>query len=225
LTDLILTLIPLGLFVALSPVPIVAVILLLGTKHPIINALAFTAGWIAVIVAIGAIGLATLSAEDFHHGSGASRGVAAFELVAGIALLFLALRRARSAPAAPPDDAKPHWMSRVEGLNPATALIAGAAFFLVNIGDVIVAVAATVSILKAEVSLSLGESIAALAVFAFVGSLTLLLPVALYAATPERAAAVLDRCKAWLSVPQNTVTAVIVLIGVLLVINGIRGLT
>jgi hypothetical protein len=223
LTDLILTLIPLGLFVALSPVPIVAVILLLGTKHPIINALAFTAGWIAVIVAIGAIGLATLSAEDFHHGSGASRGVAAFELVAGIALLFLALRRARSAPAAPPDDAKPHWMSRVEGLNPATALIAGAAFFLVNVGDVIVAVAATVSILKAEVSL--GQNIVALAVFAFVGSLTLLLPVFLYAASPERAAAVLDRCKAWLSVPQNTVTAVIVLIGVLLVINGIRGLT
>jgi hypothetical protein len=223
LTDLILTLIPLGLFVALSPVPIVAVILLLGTKHPVINALAFTVGWIAVIVAIGAIGLATLSAQDFHHGTGASRGVAAFELVAGIALLLLALRRARSAPAAPPDDAKPRWMSRVEGLNPATGLVAGAAFFLVNIGDVIVAVAATVSILKAEVSL--GQNIAALAVFAFVSSLTLLLPVALYAAAPERAAAVLDRCKAWLSVPQNTVTAVIVLIGVLLVINGIRGLT
>jgi hypothetical protein len=114
-------------------------------------------------------------------------------------------------------------MSRVEGLNPATALVAGAAFFLVNIGDVIVAVAATVSILKAEVSV--GQSIGALAVFALVSSLTLLLPVGLYAASPERASAVLDRCKAWLSVPQNTVTAVIVLIGVLLVINGIRGLT
>jgi hypothetical protein len=223
LTDLILTLIPLGLFVALSPVPIVAVILLLGTRHPTVNALAFTAGWIAVIAAIGAIGLATLSAQDFHHGTGASKGVAAFELAAGIALLWLALRRARSAPAAPSDDAKPRWMSRVEGLNPATALVAGAAFFLVNIGHVIVAVAATVSILKAEVSV--GQSIGALAVFALVSSLTLLLPVGLYAASPERASAVLDRCKAWLSVPQNTVTAVIVLIGVLLVINGIRGLT
>jgi threonine/homoserine/homoserine lactone efflux protein len=222
LTDLILTLVPLGLFVALSPVPIVAVILLLGTKHPIGNGFAFALGWVIAIVAIGVVGLAVLSPQDFHRQSSASKGVAALQLLVGAVLLSLALRKARNKPAAAGERPEPRWMTRIETLQPVTALVAGLAFFLVNIGDVLVAVVATAHILQAEVSTK--QSIVALAVFTGVATVSILLPVVLYAAAPERSAALLESWKAWLSVPQNTMIAVFVLIGTLLVVNGLRGL-
>jgi Sap, sulfolipid-1-addressing protein len=223
LTELYLTLVPLGLFVALSPVSIVAVILLLGTKHPLLNPLAFAVGWMAAIFVIGVIGLAVLSGEDFSPDSTGRTGVAALELAVGVALLIGAFRMLRQVPAEPPaDQAQPGWMSRIEGLKPPTALIAGAVLFIVNLGDVMVALVATATILKAEVSTS--ESVVALVVFTAVASVTIIGPVVLYAAAPTRSAAVLESWKAWLSVPRNTMIAVFVLIGVLLIINGLRDL-
>ena len=84
---------PIAVGVALSPLPIVAVVLMLVTPRGRANGLAFVAGWIAGLAVVGAIVLALAGKAGPGDGGEPATWVSALKLVLGVA----AARRRRQA--------------------------------------------------------------------------------------------------------------------------------
>src|SRR5690242_13139082 len=91
-------LMPLALAVAISPLPIIAVVLTLATPRGRANGTTMVAGWIATLGAIGAVTI--LAARDIPPGDAGHSAVVGplFSLGFGVALLVAALRQWRGRP-------------------------------------------------------------------------------------------------------------------------------
>src|SRR5262249_54115057 len=98
--------------IAISPIPIIAVILVLFSARARSNGPAFLLGW---IVGISAVTLVVLLVAN---GAGASDedsqdGVAWVKVVLGLLLIGLAVKQWRSRPAPGTDVEMPKWMSAI----------------------------------------------------------------------------------------------------------------
>lgn len=223
--DAIGQIIPLGVAVAFSPLPIIAVVLILATPAGTRNALAFAAGGLVAVALIGAVAVAVLGAAgaDEQAGGGPSTAVSVGRLVLGLLLLRVALRqwRARPAPGAEPD--LPGWMRTVDTLRPGRAAGMGVLLCGVNPKNLILVLAAAATI--AASGAGTGDQAAALAVFVALAMLGVALPIAASVLLGERAAGALDDVRAWMVRENTTIIAVIaLLIGAKLIGDAVSGL-
>jgi hypothetical protein len=81
----------LGLGVALSPVPIIAVVLMLATPRGRVNGPAFVGGWIAGLTVVGTIVLLVSSAASASDGGAPATWVSWLKIALGAVLLLVAL--------------------------------------------------------------------------------------------------------------------------------------
>ena len=88
----------LGVGVALSPVPIIAVVLMLGTPRARVNGPAFVLGWIVGLTIVGAIVLAVAGGAGADDGGEPATWVDWLKLVLGVAA---AARRGQAVARAP----------------------------------------------------------------------------------------------------------------------------
>ena len=88
----------LGVGVALSPVPIIAVVLMLATPRGRANGPAFIAGWLIGLSVVGAIVLVVSSGADASESGEPARWVGVLKLVIGVLLLLVAVRQWRGRP-------------------------------------------------------------------------------------------------------------------------------
>src|SRR5262249_55654694 len=123
---------PQAIGVALSPAPIILVIVVMFSDRAMVNAGAFLAGW--ALSAFGAVLVVYLVADgaDVATDSGPSNGQAIVQLVLGVLFLALALRQWRSRPAPGVEPEPPAFMARIRGLGPAAAFGLALLFTLVN---------------------------------------------------------------------------------------------
>ena len=118
-------LLPSALGVALSPVPIIAVILMLGTPKARSTGSMFAIGWIAGLVIASAIVLALTSGAS-DPDSATSTGVNWFQVVMGVLFLLLALMQWRSRPQPGEVAELPKWMATIDTFTPGMSLGLGA---------------------------------------------------------------------------------------------------
>ncbi|MGF1472868.1 MAG: GAP family protein [Rubrobacteraceae bacterium] len=210
-----------GVAVAISPLPIVAVILILFTPKARSNSVAFLGGWLLGLIVVGTIVLLT---GGFGSGrSGASGGSALsgiISLLLGLLLLVLAVRRWRTRPGKDEEPEMPRWMSAIDRFGPAKSV--GMAAFLsgVNPKNLALTVATATTIAAAEVGA--GRQVFGLAVFIVIGSITVATPVIFYQLLGQRAERGLNRMKDWLVANNNTVMMVLLIVfGVKLLGQGI----
>ena len=99
-------LLPSAIGVALSPVPIIAVILILGTPKARSNGPAFAVGWVLGLVIVSVIVLLVAGGSD-DPDSGSSTAVDVIKLLIGVLFLVLALKQwqGRPQPGEEADDA------------------------------------------------------------------------------------------------------------------------
>lgn len=214
---------PLGIGVAVSPFPIIAVILMLLTRRAKSNAPAFLAGWIVGLAVVGVIVLLISSGADVATYDERSTAASALRALVGVLLLLLAWRQWQNRPEKGEEPQMPRWIQRIESVNPAMALGLGALLSGLNPKDTTLAVLAAVAI--AQAGLSAGESAVTLAIFIAIATVSVVAPITLYFALGERAEETLNGWKAWLTENNATVMAVLFLVfGVVLVGQGIRGL-
>jgi len=214
---------PLGIGVAVSPFPVVAVILMLFTRRAKSNAPAFLAGWLAGLAVVGVLVLVIASGVDVAADEEPWAGEAWLRTVAGVLLLFLGAWQWRSRPKNGGETRMPRWMRRLESASPVMALGLGAVLSGLNPKDTTLTVLAAAAIARA--GLSTGESMIALAVYIAIATISVVAPVALYFALGDRAEATLNGWKVWLIANNATVMAVLfVLFGVLLLAQGTWGL-
>ena len=121
---------PLALGIAISPIPVIAIILMLITPKARSNGLAFLLGWMAGLAAVGGIALAAASAAGLSTSSDSSQAESVIKLVLGLLLLVVAARQWRARPKPGEIAALPNWMKALDTFTPVksfgvAALLAG----------------------------------------------------------------------------------------------------
>jgi threonine/homoserine/homoserine lactone efflux protein len=203
-------LLPLALGVALSPVPIVAVILMLATPRARTNGPAFAVGWVAGLILVTLVTLVV--AGDAHDKDSTSSEVLSWmSLVLGILFLAIAAWQWAVRPKRGVPPTMPKWVAAVDDFSPRGSLGLGGLLSGANPKNLALTLAAAASIAQAE--LDTDRTAVAGAGFVFVGSLSVAGPVILFLVAPNRAARPLDAVKDFMTAHN---TAIIVVLGLLL---------
>lgn len=207
--DAIGELLPFAVGVALSPVPIIAVILMLGTPRARTNGPAFAIGWVLGLVVVSSIVLVVAGGAD-NPDSAASAGIEWGRLLLGVLFLVLAVKQWKQRPHKGAAPVMPKWMAVIDTFRPAKSLGLGAALSGVNPKNLALAVAAAATI--AQAGLDGGESAVAVAVFVVLGSITVVGPVILFVASPARAGPPLGSIKEFMADHNAVILMVIFLV-------------
>jgi hypothetical protein len=203
--------------VAISPVPIIAVILMLFTSKAKVNSLSFLTGWIAGLTIVGGIVLA-LGLESNEGEESTTSGW--IKIVIGALFFALAWKQWSSRPQGDEEPAMPGWMSAIDSFTPIKALGLGILLSAVNPKNLGLTIAAMAKVSSA--GLSTGEEIGTLAVFVLIAASTVALPVMLNLVMGSNAAGTLNSMKTWLTANNNTVMMVLfVVLGSKLLGDGI----
>jgi hypothetical protein len=215
-------LLPSAVGVALSPVPIIAVILMLDTPRARSNGPAFGAGWMAGLIIVSIIVVLAASGAD-KSDSGKSTAVDWITLILGVLFLAMAARQWQGRPKPGVQTPMPRWMQAIDQFSPVKSAGLGALLSGLNPKNLALTVAAAS---LAQVGLSAGGTTVAILVFVLIGSITVAGPVIFYLAVTDRAAGPLASIKQFMS-DHNAVIMMIVLLvlGAKLIGNGIAGLT
>lgn len=211
---------PLALGVAISPIPIIAAILMLLSPQARVTSVGFLLGWVVgIVVAVTAFTLLSsiLPAED-PDASRPIRGVV--QIILGVLLLLLALSQWRKRPKAGETPALPKWMQAIDTLSFLAAFGLGFLLSAVNPKNLIMSAGAGVDI--GGEALPVGPTIVAITVFTLVAASTVLVPVVGYLVAAERLRAPLDALRGWLAAENAVIMAVLLLvIGVSMIGKGI----
>jgi threonine/homoserine/homoserine lactone efflux protein len=213
----------LGVGVALSPVPIIAVVLMLGTPRARVNGPAFLLGWMAGLAIAGTVVLLLSSGASASEAGQPATWVSILKLALGALLVLVALRQWRGRPREEAEPEMPKWMQAIDAFRAPKAAGSGVLLSAVNPKNLLLTVAAAAAI--AQTGIDAGQQAIALAVFVLVGTLGPGLPVAIYFGMGRRAVHVLDELKTWMSRHNAAIMAVLcLLIGAKLIGDGISGL-
>lgn len=215
---------PLALGVALSPIPIVAVVLMLTTQRARVNGAVFIVGWLAGLAVVGAIALSIAGPADASSSGAPATWVSWLKVVLGVALVLVAALQFRNRPRNGDRVELPKWFARVDEIKPLTSAGLGVVMAGLNPKNLLLAVAAAAAI--AQTGISGGEQAIAYLVFALVGTLGVGTPVGIYFALGARSEKPLSALKDWMAQNNSVIMAVIcLLIGVKLIGDAIGGLT
>src|SRR3954447_3408559 len=201
---------PLAVGVAVSPVPIVAVVLMLVTPRARVNGPAFVVGWIVGLGIVGAIVLAIADPADASSHGQPATWVDVLKLVLGLLLLLVALKQWRGRPQGDDEPVTPKWMGAIADFGPGKALVAGAVLAGANPKNLLLAIAAAASI--AATGISGGEEAVAYLVFALIGTVGVAAPVVIYFSMGTRAGALLDGLQRWMARNNAVIMAVLLLV-------------
>ena len=212
--------------VAISPIPIIAVILMLFSQRARVNGPAFLVGWVVALAAVSTVVyVVSHDGNVAQTSSTASESVSWGTIALGVGMLALARRNWRKRPAPGTEPVMPKWLASVESVSPMKALGLGVALAAVNPKNLILTAGAAAGL--AQVSgLTTTDAVVAIAVFVVIASLTIAGPVLYALFGGERARGSLNSAKAWLTTHNAAVMAVLFLVfGVDLIAKGLPPLT
>lgn len=212
---------PLAVGVALSPVPIIAVILMLFSSRAKVNGPMFLTGW--------AVALAVVSGVAFLAGDAASENttttaVSWSQVLFGALFVLLAVRTWSKRATAGEQPEPPKWMAGIDSFSPVKSLSLALLLGGVNPKNLLLAASAGAAV--AGLALPAGEAVVSLLVFVILASLTIAVPVIYYLIGGDAARTRLDTVKEWLALHNDAVMTVLFLVlGVNLISKGIPPLT
>jgi hypothetical protein len=210
--------------VAISPIAIIAVILMLFSARARVNGPAFLFGWVLALAAVSTIVYVIAHDGDVATSSTASDSVSWGKIALGLVLLLLARRNWGNRPPDGTEPPMPKWMARVDSFTPLQAAGLGAILAIANPKNLLLTLGSATGL--AQLGLSTSDAIVATAVFVLLGSVSIAGAVVYALAGGERARASLDSAKAWLGAHNAAVMAALFLVfGVDLIAKGLPPLT
>jgi threonine/homoserine/homoserine lactone efflux protein len=132
------------------------------------------------------------------------------ELAVGLFFVLLAWRIWRGRPERGEAPELPRWMQTIDSFTALKSLGSGAALSALNPKTLTLTIAAAAAI--GDAGLSAGREAGVLATFVLLGSLSILVPLALYLRLGERAKDLLERLKAWVAQHGAFVGAAVLLV-------------
>jgi threonine/homoserine/homoserine lactone efflux protein len=215
---------PFAIGVAISPIPIIAVILMLFSNRAKVNGPVFLLGWVVGLSVVVAVVYAIAHAANAATDSTASDTVSWIKVGLGVVLLGAARRQYAKRPRPGEEPAMPRWMATVDHVKPGAAFGLAILCSAVNPKNLILAAGAAAGV--AQVNDSVGDAIGGLIAFVVIASLSVAFAVGYYLLGGASAKEHLDELKAWLSMHNAAVMAVLFLVfGVVLIAKGLDLLT
>ena len=209
--------------VALSPIPIIASVLLVSSPRGRVNGPAFVLGCAASAAVIGGILLAAGVGSEAGDSGGPSTAASALKLVLGVVLLGMAARQWRGRPAGDDDPPLPKWMGALDGFSPLKSLVAGLVVTGLNPKNLLLVIAGAAAV--ASAGATAGEEAVAWAIFTLIAIVGVATPVVISFVMGNRSEELLQRLRMWMAHNSGVIMAVILLlIGVKLLGDGIAGL-
>ena len=203
-------LLPVAVGVAISPVPMIAVILMLLAPHAKAASVAFLSGWVAGIAVVVTVVALVVDPVDDGSAEDPSTLSSLLKLALGIVVLLLAARQWRGRPRPGEEPQMPKWMAAIDTITSSKALGLGALLSAVNPKNLALCVAAGVSI--GGGGLSTGSTAAAVVVFVVLGSCSVAVPVVGYLVAQRRMQRPLDELRVWLTTHNAAVMTVLLLV-------------
>jgi hypothetical protein len=201
---------PLAVGVALSPVPIIAVALMLMSQRARLNGPLFVIGWLIGLAVIGVVVLAVAGPGDASSQGKPATWVSVLKLVLGLLLLLVAVRQWHGRPRPGQEVEAPKWMGSVERFGPGKALGAGAVLSGANPKNLLLAIGAAAAI--AQTGIGSGDQAIAYVVFALVATVGVAAPVVMFFALGDRSQRILAGLRDWMGQHNAVIMAVICLI-------------
>lgn len=211
---------PLALGIAISPIPIIAAILMLLSPKARGTSVGFLLGWllgiiVAVVVFTLLSGLIPAADPDASQPIGGT-----IKIVLGVLLLLLALRQWRSRPKPGETATLPTWMAAIDQMTAGRSL--GLAFILAAVNPKNLLLAAGAGVAIGTAGLSVGADVVVIVIFVIVAASSVAIPVIGYLLAADRIRGPLDSLRGWLVGNNATVMSVLLLvIGVVLIGKGI----
>ncbi|HTW14387.1 MAG TPA: GAP family protein [Nocardioides sp.] len=211
---------PLAVAVLISPIPIIATILMLLAPQARAASVGFMVGWLAGIV-ITLVVFVALAAVIPEQDDDASQPVAGLvKLLLGALMLLIALRQWRGRPHEGEEPALPGWMAAIDKMTLAKALALGFALSALNPKNLLMT--ASAGVLVGTADLPAGEIAVVVAVFTLIAGASVAVPVVGYLLARDAMSGPLQSLRVWLVHNNATVMAVLLLvIGVTMIGKGI----
>lgn len=222
LADAIGKMLPATMAIALTPIQIVAVIVVLGGPRGRAGGFAFLAGW---LVALGALVTAAILLVDKLGESGPTPTPLLhwLQLAAGLLLLVMAMRLWRKRKRNGEESATPKWLASLGETRPVRAFVAGASTAAANPKIIALVLSAATSI--AYMALSAGQIAAVAILLVLLGSTPLITLVVAHATSGRATAARIHELKGFVLRHNDVIlAAVLAMLGVSVLGNGISGL-
>nr|WP_274638222.1 GAP family protein [Microbacterium bovistercoris] len=200
---------PLALGIAISPIPIIAAILMLLSPKARVTSVGFLLGWVAGIVVAVVVFTLLSSILPADDPSVSKPILGVVRLVLGALLLLLALRQWRGRPKGDALPVLPKWMQAIDTVTFPVALGLGFLLSALNPKNLIMAVGAGMSIGSA--SLNGGAIVVVIVVFTIIAACTVGVPVIAYLLAADTLRGPVDALRGWL-VKENAVIMAILLL-------------
>lgn len=210
-----------ALGIAISPIPIAALILTLLSVRPRTNSIAFTIGWVLGISAVATVAVVT---PLFDAGDDPSDRRGWIRLTVGLILVLAAVRRWRTRPGPDGEPPTPPLMRAIDSVGMFGVLGIGFVLAALNPKDMLLAAAGGAEIGSAD--LPRGTTIVALSIFTAIAASTAVVPVGGYLIAGARLDDRLRRSRDWLIRHNPAVMAIVlVAVGALFITEAIQILT
>lgn len=211
---------PLALGIAISPVPIIAAILMLLAPKARGASVGFLVGWLLGIV-IGVVVFTLIASVIPEEDTDASKPIAGtIKILMGAGLLLLALKQWRSRPKPGEVAALPTWMAAIDTITVGRSL--GLGFLLAAVNPKNLLMAAGAGVIIGTGGLTTGQKALAILLFVVIAASSVAIPVIAYLLASKRMAGPLASLRSWLVHNNAAVMAVLLLvIGVVLIGKGI----
>ncbi|MFH9350427.1 GAP family protein [Kitasatospora sp. NPDC017646] len=193
--------------VAVSPLPIVAIILILATPRGRLNGPLFALGWVLGLTLLGAVMLAVGGTGDASTHKHPATWVGALKLALGVLLVLFGAHQWRRRPTDPSQAQLPKWMAAIDRFTPPKVLGLGLALSAANLKNAPLTIAAGASISSAGIPVP--QQVGTLAIFVITASLGVLAPLGVYLIMGERAKSVLSTWRDWAAQHNVAVMAVL----------------
>jgi threonine/homoserine/homoserine lactone efflux protein len=209
---------PLAVGIAISPIPIIAAILMLLSPRAKGTSVGFMIGWLAGIVVATVLFSLLSSVIALETGDG-SAVAGVVKIILGVLLLVLAIKQWWARPTKGGQASLPKWMSAIDSMSAVKALWLGFLLAAVNPKNLLLAIAA--GVIVGGAGLTVGQMTLVITLFVLLAASTVLVPVVGYLIASARLAGPLDRLRQWLVDNNAVIMAVLLLVlGVALIGKG-----
>ncbi|MCX5134245.1 MULTISPECIES: GAP family protein [unclassified Streptomyces] len=196
--DAIGQMLPSAVGIAISPLPLVAVILMLATPQGRTNGIAFTVGWTLSLAGATAALVVLGSSGDATTGSGSpATWTSWLKLALGLVFILLAAKQFTGRPRDGREARQPGWMKAIDHFTPGRAAGLAAALAVVNPKNVVLLLGGALAIAASTAGTG-GKAVAGV-VMVLIASLCTTVPLAVYLLGGDRSAQTLNGWKGWMS--------------------------
>lgn len=213
-----------ALFVAISPIPLIAVVAMLAGPNGRRNGVAFLLGWFFGLFIAGAALVALLGEPSNATDDSTSNPLGWALLALAALMIWLGIKQLRLRPKSGEEPELPGWLAKVDSLNAVHAAGLAVALSVANPKNLILLAGAAAA--AAETGASTEARVEAMLVFALVALIGPAVPVAARLFAGDHAEPMLTKMRAWLTRNNALILAIICLvIAAKLIADGVSALT